>query len=302
MSINQNFNKVIVPPIKIQGIKSKLIPFINSSIDWDSQNGIWIEPFLGSGSVLFNIQPSKAIVGDSNPHLIKFYTDLQNGTITPEMIRIFLTHEGEKLKISKGEYYYEVRERFNNSPNSLDFLFLNRSCFNGMIRFNRKGKFNVPFCKKPERFRQAYITKIVNQVEKIRKIIQSNDWKFINTDWGNIVLNANKNDFIYLDPPYIGRSTDYYNNWTVNEAMKMAEIIQKSPAGWALSMWKYNKYRCNNYINYWEAYEVSINHFYHLGSSEKNRNEVSEVLLIKHGYEQNNLKKNTKNLQLKFNI
>ena len=89
MSINQNFNKVIVPPIKIQGIKSKLIPFINSSVNWKHNQGTWIEPFLGSGSVLFNIQPSKAIVGDSNPHLINFYKDLQSNKITPAMIQTF---------------------------------------------------------------------------------------------------------------------------------------------------------------------------------------------------------------------
>lgn len=302
MSINQNFNKVIVPPIKIQGIKSKLIPFINSSVNWKHNQGTWIEPFLGSGSVLFNIQPSKAIVGDSNPHLINFYKDLQSNKITPAMIQTFLFNEGAKLKASDGAYYYEVRERFNSSPNSLDFLFLNRSCFNGMIRFNKKGYFNVPFCKKPDRFRQAYITKIVNQTKKVKQLIQNNDWTFINTDWENTISNASHNDFIYLDPPYIGRSTDYFNNWTVNEAMKMAQIVQKSKAGWALSMWKSNKYRCNNYINYWDAYEANINHFYHLGSSEKNRNEVNEVLLIKYGYEQHEFDKITENLQLKFKI
>lgn len=302
MSINQNLLKTIVPPIKIQGIKSKLIPFINSSIKWNPEKGVWFEPFLGSGSVLFNINPPKAIVGDSNPHIIQFYKDLQSNTINPSMIREHLELEGKKLSLVGEKHYYDIRDRFNNDPNSLDFIFLNRSCFNGMIRFNRKGFFNVPFCKKTERFRPAYITKIVNQADKIQKIILSNDWIFQNTDWTTTISNATEDDFIYLDPPYIGRSVDYYNNWDNSDALTMAEVVQQSEAGWALSMWKSTKYRCNNYLSFWDAFEVSTNHFYHLGSRESNRNSVEEVLLIKHGFEDNQITKENVQVQLKLDI
>lgn len=78
---------------------------------------------------------------DTNPHLINFYQAIADGEITPEITREFLNKEGEKL-------YYELRERFNKDHQPLDFLFLNRSGFNGMICFNRKGGFNIPFCRK----------------------------------------------------------------------------------------------------------------------------------------------------------
>ncbi|GAA8003678.1 hypothetical protein HpMS63_12680 [Helicobacter pylori] len=91
----------------------------------------------------FNIQPKRALLCDSNPHLIRFYQAIQDEKITPKIVREFLNEEGLKLLQSNGEYYYEVRERFNKDCDSLDFLFLNRACFNGMIRFNQKGKFNM---------------------------------------------------------------------------------------------------------------------------------------------------------------
>jgi DNA adenine methylase len=60
---------------------------------------------------------------------------------------------------TEGEpYYYLVHDHFKANPTSLDFLFLNRSCFNGVTRFNRSGKFNVPYGHKPQRFAQAYVT------------------------------------------------------------------------------------------------------------------------------------------------
>lgn len=61
----------LVPPIKCQGIKTKLVPFIQDTLDWDG-NGTWYEPFLGSGVVLFNIQPERAIVSDRNEYIIHF--------------------------------------------------------------------------------------------------------------------------------------------------------------------------------------------------------------------------------------
>ncbi|MBN1578598.1 MAG: Dam family site-specific DNA-(adenine-N6)-methyltransferase, partial [Chitinispirillaceae bacterium] len=157
---------LFIPPIKCQGIKSKLvheIRHIANNVRYDR----WIEPFMGSGVVGFNIRPDNAIFADSNPHLIRFYSDLQSGKLTPAIVKLFLQNEGDRLEKTEGEHYYTIRKRFNEEPNSLDFLFLNRAGFNGMIRFNAKGGFNVPFCKKPTRFAQAYVTKIVNQVKFI---------------------------------------------------------------------------------------------------------------------------------------
>ena len=140
--------------------------------------------FLGSGTVVFNIQPQRATIADSNPHIIKFYQDIQNNVITPEQVREYLYEQGELLSQTgdgADSYFYEVRSRFNENPNSLDFLFLSRSCFNGMMRFNKKVD-SMFLCRKPDRFRQAYITKIVNQIYWVKSVMENKDWVFINQD------------------------------------------------------------------------------------------------------------------------
>ena len=114
-----------IPPIKCQGIKTKLIDWIRIHIP--KITGTWYEPFMGSGVVGFNILPEKAVFGDTNPHLIKFYNDIKNGLLTPESIKTFLQQEAIKLNEGKDDYYKEVRTRFNKHPNSYDFLFLNLS-------------------------------------------------------------------------------------------------------------------------------------------------------------------------------
>ena len=274
---------VKVPPIKCQGIKTKLINFISTSIEWDGE-GTWIEPFVGSGAVAFNIQPQRAILSDSNPHIIEFYQNIQNGSITPEIVREHLTREGEllsKTDDTKESYYYEVRRRFNNAPNSLDFLFLSRSCFNGMMRFNKKGGFNVPFCRKPERFKKALITKIVNQVKWVQETMAGKDWQFVVKDWEEVVKSARLGDFLYLDPPYIGKNTDYFNQWTDQDADNLAMVAQAAPCGYALSMWAENSYRKNDYLLKWDGEMLTQEHFYHVGGNIENRNSVSEALIVR---------------------
>lgn len=272
--------KVYVPPIKSQGIKTKLVPWINSIIP-EPFKGTWIEPFMGTGVVAFNVVPKSAIMCDTNPHLINFYTALQKKEISPEKVKEFLQREGTEL-LGKGEdHYYKIRERFNEQHNPLDFLFLNRACFNGMIRFNRKGSFNVPFCRKPQRFAQAYITKIVNQVEYIYYLLQFNDFKFICQDFKTAINMANSNDIIYCDPPYIDRHTDYFNGWDEIKEKELFSSLKNTPASFILSTWHHNDYRKNDYINtLWNKFEIlTREHFYHVGGKEVNRNPMIEALV-----------------------
>lgn len=280
--------KIVVPPLKIQGIKTKLIPMIKQSILWNDSK-IWIEPFLGSGSVLFNMQPQNAIVSDTNKHIINVYKGIQDNSINSSNVRTFLESEGAKLEVSNGEYYYDVRERFNLHGDPLDFIFLNRSCFNGMMRFNKKGDFNVPFCRKPERFQKALITRICNQIQLVSDIMQNKNWTFKVADWKDTVSNASHNDFIYLDPPYIGLHADYYNTWDENDAFELLKTMNNTSAGYALSMWKSNDFRSNYYLKHWNGIEFTTDHFYHVGASLNNRKSVIESLIVSEQYARINL-------------
>ncbi len=278
----KEIKKIIVPPIKCQGIKTKLVSFIAESVLWNGE-GIWIEPFLGSGVVAFNIQPDKALLCDTNKHIINFYLDIKSGKIDEYICREYLEEKGQELTKKGQDFYYLIREEFNKDGDSLKFIFLNRSCFNGVMRFNSKGEFNVPFGHKPNRFSKSYITKIVNQIRAVKTLLKNKDWILEVQDWKETLSQFNENDFVYLDPPYIGRHTDYYNNWTENDAIELSRITQSLSCGFALSMWKENKYRKNDYIKkYWNNFEMNtFSHFYYVGSSEKLRNEMIESLLVK---------------------
>jgi DNA adenine methylase len=273
--------RIFVPPIKIQGIKTKLVEWIIDEINFEIK-GKWIEPFMGSGVVGFNIRPKRAVFADKNPHIINFYDAIKRKEITSKKVEMFLKIEGEKLLKKGEEYYYEVRDRFNKYQDPLDFLFLNRTCFNGIIRFNSKGEFNTPFGKKPNRFRKAYITKIVNQVRYVEELIHRYDWIFITQDFRITITEAERDDFLYCDPPYIGRHTNYFDIWTEKDEYDLYELLSRFEGKFMLSTWYKNKYRENQYIKrFWSKFNlITKNHFYHVGGKEIHRNPIIEALVI----------------------
>jgi DNA adenine methylase len=272
---------VKVPPLKCQGIKTKLAEWIKDHSTFEN-NGTWFEPFMGSGVVGFNVRPRRAIFADVNPHIINFYNAIKNGEITAGITKEFLEHEGEILQKQGESFYYDVRERFNKDAKPLDFLFLNRACFNGVMRFNKKGMFNVPFGHKPQRFAKAYITKIANQIKYVSQSVNQYDWMFVCSDFSKLIPTATEGDFIYCDPPYIGRHVDYYNSWGEQEEQELYDLLSITPAKFILSTWHSNRYRNNPAIEKY-TYRFTIltrEHFYHVGASEKNRNPMLEAIVL----------------------
>lgn len=274
-------DKILIPPIKCQGIKTKIVPLILSNV-FIAEHGLWIEPFMGSGVVGMNAKHSKALFSDINPHIIAFYNAIKNKMITPVLARAFLEKEGQILLQKGVSHYYDVRNRFNKDGNPLDFLFLSRSCFNGMIRFNKKGGFNVPFCRKPQRFSGAYITKIVNQIARFEELLNYFDWKFINQDFEATISIASEDDFIYCDPPYIGRHVDYFNSWNEDDERRLFRCLSNTKARFILSTWHSNRYRKNEYLDsLWSSFNIiTKEHFYHVGGKEDNRNSMMEALIM----------------------
>jgi DNA adenine methylase len=272
----------LVPPVKCQGIKTKLVEEIRALAalcDYDR----WVEPFCGSCVVPLNIQPPQALLCDSNTHIIRLYQDIQAGRVTAAIAKTFLSDEGEKLRRRGEEYYYEVRERFNDKPTSLDFLFLNRSCFNGIVRFNRSGEFNVPFCRKPDRFAQPYISKIANQVRRISEVLSVKDWTFEVADFRTTLNQVTEDDFVYADPPYAGRHVDYFNSWSEKDESDLAELLKNLPGKFVLSTWHSNEFRTNPLLpEHWSDPRFRLltrQHFYHVGSTEDLRHAMVEALV-----------------------
>ena len=275
--------RCLVPPIKSQGIKTRLIPWLRGIAQetWLG-TGRWIEPFCGTGVVGFNLRPARAHFCDANPHLIRFYQALQSGAITPAIAREFLRAEGARLAEQGADHYYAVRARFNESAEPLDFLFLNRCGFNGLIRFNAKGAYNVPFGHKPGRFSKAYVTKIANQIAAVAAAMREGDWVFRQGDFREAIAEAASGDLIYCDPPYAGRHADYFNAWSDADERALHAALKQSPAQFMLSTWLENQHRANAWIEeLWSQFRIERReHFYHLGGVLENRKPMIEGLVL----------------------
>lgn len=150
-----------------------------------------------------------------------------------------------------------------------------------MIRFNRRGAFNVPFCRKPRRFARAYITRITNQVSHAGGLIRAKDFVFLCQPFEGTVSQADAEDIIYCDPPYIDRHTDYYNGWDGEHEEALFRALSDTPARFILSTWHPNDCRENAYIkSLWGKFNLLTRaHFYHVGASENNRNPMIEAMI-----------------------
>lgn len=165
---------------------SKLSPFFPSKF------GTYHEPFLGSGAVFFHLQPKRAVLSDANQELISTYIALRDN---PQKII------NQLLKMSPDEAtYYAIRNKPSNSilEQAIEFIYINRLCFNGIYRVNSKGRFNVPYGGK----RVNYNIDSHNLTE-CSKILKNNDIEIFFGDFSENIKKAQPGDFVFLDPPYV---------------------------------------------------------------------------------------------------
>jgi len=139
----------------------------------------------------------------------------------------------------------------------------------------------VPFGHKPERFSKAYITKIANQVDWVAKRASLSDWRFLHQGFQITLSGATEADFIYCDPPYAGRHTDYFNTWNRTHEKLLYQGLKTTKALFILSTWHSNEHRDNPAIStLWSEFNViTREHFYHLGAKESNRKPMLEALV-----------------------
>jgi len=175
------------PPLKWAGGKRWLVPYLRQK--WDShRNRRLVEPLCGGLAVTLGLMPERAHVNDINNHAINFYQWLKRG--------LLITVKME----NDSKIYYSHRKEFNRliisgKPDSKEaaelFYYLNRTCYNGLCRFNNKGEFNVPFG------RYAKIN-YIRDFTPYRNAFR--DWQFTAGDFEKVRLLPD--DFIYADPPY----------------------------------------------------------------------------------------------------
>ncbi|KAA6343150.1 Modification methylase DpnIIA [termite gut metagenome] len=209
------------PLIKYRGGKSNEIPNIEKHIP--RYRGRYIEPFFGGGALYFHLEPKHAIINDINSKLIAFYIGVKNNysELHGELGELEKTYEAnrrqfdalkqqtpnERVEDKNEALYYQIRDMFNDLSDkkysdALLYFFINKTAYSGMIRYNSKGEFNVPFG------RYTHIN--TSLVTKKHSNLLANA-QIYNKDYKEIFDMAKADDFMFLDPPYDCVFSDYGN-------------------------------------------------------------------------------------------
>jgi DNA adenine methylase len=185
---------LLSPPLKWAGGKRWLVPELQKFWKGHEHRRL-VEPFVGGMSVALGLRPERALLNDLNPHVVNFYRWLARGL---------------KLDIPSGadeETFYANRRRFNEMMHAgkstqkeaaMLFYYLNRNCYNGLCRFNRKGEFNTPHGKY---VRPQYVADLTSYKPALL------GWEMQCGDFDR--LDLQKEDLVYADPPYDAAFTDY---------------------------------------------------------------------------------------------
>lgn len=215
-------NRLVRPFLKWAGGKRQLVPEIKSYVP--KKYNTYYEPFVGGGALLFELQPPKATISDSNSELINCYEVIRNSL--DELINYLREHENEE------SYYYSIRnwdrkfdeyKRMSPAIRASRIVYLNKTCYNGLFRVNSQGQFNVPFgrYKNPNILDEA-VLKAVN------KYLAGNQVTILHSDFERAVKDARKGDFVYFDPPYDPVSdTASFTGYDVNGFNKDEQIRLK---------------------------------------------------------------------------
>lgn len=205
-------SKKIRPFVKWAGGKGSLIPQLNNFYPYELKNGIierYIEPFVGGGAVLIDIlqkyDVQEAYAFDINIDLINSYNVIKNNV--EDLITNLKQMETEYLQLEQEErknYFYNKRDEYNNYTlkeneqniqRAAQFIYLNRTCFNGLYRVNKAGKFNVPM--------GSHKNPTICDEENLRnlsKLIQNVQFQY--GDYKRSMEYVTENTFVYFDPPY----------------------------------------------------------------------------------------------------
>ena len=210
------------PFLKWPGGKYRLISRIKDVLGSGQR---LIEPFTGSAAVFLNTDYQKYLLSDSNPDLINLYRQLSKEG--PSFIRYCGTFF-KRTNNNKGRYY-QFRDEFNSSGSrrrkSALFLYLNRHCYNGLVRYNGRGEFNTPFGRHPSPY--------FPEKEMHHFLTVADKAEFINTNYQDCMKKARKGDVIYCDPPYVPLTatscfTDYHTGgFSWDDQLQLARLAKE---------------------------------------------------------------------------
>ena len=268
------------PFVKWAGGKRSIIDKLTKLVP--EEYNTYLEPFVGGGALLYELQPKKAVINDYNSELMNVYECIKDENKFSNMCAELNKHEAKHSE----EYYYQIRDldkdkkKFNKLADykrAARTIYLNKACFNGLYRVNSKNEFNVPSGKKTK----------VNTYDGpnlgiIHCLLNFNDIKLLSTDFEEAVKDAKKGDFIYFDPPY-DSDTSTFTSYTENgfgkeEQKRLADVFKElDKKGCYVMLSNYNTelikelYKDYNF-NYIKAQR-------NIGAKSKDRGIVEEVII-----------------------
>lgn len=206
--------------IKYLGGKRKEIPKFEEYIPDEFDR--YIEPCVGGGSLFFYLEKENSWINDINKDLIQLYIDIKyNGDLIREELNKLITVYNNFDMEHKSKMFYDIRCMFNgtlssNYKRSTLYIFLNKTAFSGLYRVNSKGLYNTPFGK------YNHISKNIILDEHIN-LLKNTD--ITNLNYIDVFNGSNERDFMFLDPPYDTKFTEYGNDdkWTEEDHRKFAQ-------------------------------------------------------------------------------
>lgn len=242
-------NKTLQPFVKWAGGKRQLLNEIKKRFPTKFDN--YFEPFVGGGALFINLLHPKTIINDFSKELVDAYICIRDNPT--ELMGELKNHELKHEKNPK-EYYYHIRaldrESIWQDENIINktarFIYLNKSCFNGLYRVNKKGYFNVPFNNK-----LLVKTHDENNILGLSSYLKTSV-KIINEDFSEAVKDAKKGDFIFFDPPYDLLKSDTFDSYNANPfgvdgQIRLANLVKElSKKGCYIMLTNHNTLLINN--------------------------------------------------------
>lgn len=204
------------PIVKWSGGKAKEIKMFKEYYPKNFKR--FIEPFVGGGAVFFDLENDNNVINDVHNDLINFYNQIKNGH-SLDIYNLMSSYENNEKD------YYFLRDKFtpsNDIERAFVFFYLRKTCFRGMLRYNKKGKFNVPFGRY-----KTYDFEILKD-KRYENILKNTE--ILSVDFSNIFYAYNSEEnFVFLDPPYDSTFTDYgYCIYDKNKHIELAEIFKST--------------------------------------------------------------------------
>ncbi|MDR1974465.1 MAG: DNA adenine methylase [Bacteroidales bacterium] len=194
----------------------------NQLAQYFSNCDTYYEPFVGGGAMMPFARTNKGVASDIIPELIDLWNAIKDN---PTLVANEYKNRWDDLQEKGQEVYYQVRDRFNQTKNCFDFLFLTRTCVNGLIRYNTQGEFNNSFhLSRPGINPDTLRSQLLLWGKCIRK------FDFHNIDYRECLSNVKEGDFVFLDPPY-GGTKDRYSRTEFDLNSFYAELERLNSVG-----------------------------------------------------------------------